>query len=103
VSMYQGHGCSKELLESVRLSVSVGDLNQFLEAVNASILTIVGYFAYRNWDRRVLSATSIGLIALLGGELCVSVPDINYRRIALADLTPSFSFDDIKRYFTSES
>jgi len=42
--------------------------------VNACILSIVGYLAYRNWDRpnwdrRSVSAASVGLLALLGCEM----------------------------------
>jgi len=42
--------------------------------VNACILSIVGYLAYKNWnkpnwDRRSVSAASVGLLALLGCEM----------------------------------
>lgn len=44
------------------------------EIVNVGVLGIVGYLAYTNWkrpswDRRVVSATSAGLIALWGTEM----------------------------------
>jgi hypothetical protein len=42
--------------------------------VNVGVLGIVGYLAYTNWkrpswDRRIVSATSAGLIALWGTEM----------------------------------
>lgn len=41
--------------------------------VNTAILGTVGYFAYKNWDaprwdRRVVSAVSVGLLSLWSGE-----------------------------------
>lgn len=41
--------------------------------VNTAIIGTVGYFAYKNWDaprwdRRMVSAVSVGIIALWSGE-----------------------------------
>jgi len=41
--------------------------------VNAGLLGTVGYFAYTNWDRprwdkRIVSAVSVGLLTLWSGE-----------------------------------
>jgi len=40
--------------------------------VNTAILGGVGYFVFTNWnkpwDRRIVSATSIGLLTVWGGE-----------------------------------
>jgi hypothetical protein len=57
--------------------------------VHAGILSIVGYLAYRNWDspkwdRRAVTAASVGLLALWGREMYVSI--MNYLVVALADL-----------------
>ncbi len=43
------------------------------DTVNAGIIGAVGYFSYTNWDkptwdRRLISAISVGLITLWGGE-----------------------------------
>ncbi len=51
-----------------------------LGVVNAGILSIVGYLAYRNWDspnwdRRAVSAVSVCLLALWGSEMCVFIID----------------------------
>lgn len=51
-----------------------------LGVVNAGILSIVGYLAYRNWDspnwdRRAVSAASVCLLALWGSEMCVFIID----------------------------
>ncbi|KAF9264204.1 hypothetical protein L218DRAFT_926526 [Marasmius fiardii PR-910] len=50
-----------------------GVLGGLVGLVNAAILGTVGYFSYKNWDkpswdRRVLSAVSVGLLTLWGGE-----------------------------------
>lgn len=64
-------GLSKSLsaLQKVFLTVLV---------VNAGILGTVGYFSYINWDRptwdrRTVSAVSVGLLALWGGEGYASI------------------------------
>ncbi|KZT11065.1 uncharacterized protein LAESUDRAFT_755682 [Laetiporus sulphureus 93-53] len=50
-----------------------GVLGGLLGAVNAAILGTVGYFAYREWnrptwDRRIVTAVSVGLLTLWSGE-----------------------------------
>jgi len=50
-----------------------GVLGGLLGVVNVGVLGTVGYFAYTNWDaprwdRRIVSAVSVGLLALWGGE-----------------------------------
>ncbi|OCH96559.1 hypothetical protein OBBRIDRAFT_787116 [Obba rivulosa] len=50
-----------------------GVLGGLLGAVNAGVLGTVGYFAYTNWDRphwdrRLVSAVSVGLLTLWSGE-----------------------------------
>ncbi|KAI0054972.1 hypothetical protein BV25DRAFT_323424 [Artomyces pyxidatus] len=50
-----------------------GVLGGLLGLVNVGILSTVGYFAYSNWDRphwdrRTVSAISVGLLTLWGGE-----------------------------------
>jgi hypothetical protein len=50
-----------------------GVLGGLLGLVNAAILGSVGYFSYIHWDRptwdrRIVSAVSIGLLTLWGGE-----------------------------------
>ncbi|KAK1229174.1 hypothetical protein PQX77_007746 [Marasmius sp. AFHP31] len=50
-----------------------GVLGGLVGIVNAAILGTVGYFSYINWDkptwdRRVVSAVSVGLLTLWGGE-----------------------------------
>jgi len=67
-----------------------GGLGGVVGLLNVSVLGIVGYLAYTNWkrpswDKRVVSATSAGLIALWGTE------------IALA------SSDDVRQYFPPKS
>ncbi len=47
-------------------------------AVNAAILGTVGYFAYKEWnrptwDRRIVTAVSVGLLTLWSGEGYVRV------------------------------
>lgn len=49
------------------------DEANFAAAVNAGILGTLGYFAYLHWDaprwdRRTVSAISVGLLALWTGE-----------------------------------
>lgn len=44
--------------------------------VNAGILGAIGYYAYTEWDRprwdkRIVSAVSVGLLTLWSGEGCV--------------------------------
>jgi len=44
-----------------------------LFSANAAVLSAVGYYSYLNWDkpkwdRRVVSAVSVGLLTLFGGE-----------------------------------
>ena len=45
-----------------------------LGAVNIALLGGLGYFVYternnaQNWDRRVVSATTVGVLGLLGGQ-----------------------------------
>lgn len=43
--------------------------------MNASVLGAVGYLSYTNWDRpswdrRIVSAVSVGLLTLWGSEGC---------------------------------
>ncbi|KAL0580323.1 hypothetical protein V5O48_001660 [Marasmius crinis-equi] len=50
-----------------------GVLGGLVGLVNAAILGTVGYFSYTNWDkptwdRRIVSAVSVGLLTLWGGE-----------------------------------
>ncbi|ESK85241.1 hypothetical protein Moror_11388 [Moniliophthora roreri MCA 2997] len=50
-----------------------GVLGGLVGIVNAAVLGAVGYFSYINWDkptwdRRVVSAVSVGLLTLWGGE-----------------------------------
>jgi len=52
--------------------------------VNAGVLSIVGFLTYKywdspNWDRRIVSAASVGLVALLVGEV-VFIPWDGIRR-----------------------
>lgn len=51
-----------------------GGLSEVVGLFNVGVLGIVGYLAYTNWkrpswDRRIVSATSAGLIALWGTEM----------------------------------
>ncbi|PBK91354.1 hypothetical protein ARMGADRAFT_1105746 [Armillaria gallica] len=55
-----------------------GVLGGLLGIVNAGILSTVGYFSYINWDkptwdRRVVSAVSVGILALWSGEGLVNL------------------------------
>ena len=47
-------------------------------SVNVAVLGTVSYFSYKNWnqpwDRRVISAVTVGLLGLSGLEGSVSVP-----------------------------
>lgn len=50
-----------------------GVLGGLLGLMNTTIIGIVGYFCYANWDkpswdRRIVSAVSVGLLTLWGGE-----------------------------------
>lgn len=54
-----------------------GVLGGILGIVNAGILGAIGYFSYINWDkptwdRRVVSAVSVGVLALWSGESVVA-------------------------------
>ena len=47
-----------------------------MPTVNAGVLGAVGYYAYTEWDRprwdkRIVSAVSVGLLTLWSGEGCV--------------------------------
>ncbi|KAH9061377.1 hypothetical protein EDB87DRAFT_1611506 [Lactarius vividus] len=53
-----------------------GGLSGLVGLLNVGVLGVVSYFAYTNWqrprwDRRVVSATSAGLIALWGTEIAL--------------------------------
>jgi len=57
--------------------LSSGGLSGVVGLLNVGVLGLVGYLAYTNWkrpswDRRVVSATSAGLIALWGTEIALS-------------------------------
>ncbi|KAF8274412.1 hypothetical protein EI94DRAFT_1794212 [Lactarius quietus] len=57
-----------------------GGLGGAVGLLNVGVLGIVGYLAYTNWnrpswDRRVVSATSAGLIALWGTEIALASGD----------------------------
>lgn len=56
-------------------NTSVGNIDFLLMAVlvNTAVLGTVGFFSYkhwdaRQWDRRVVSAVSVGLLTLWSGE-----------------------------------
>lgn len=63
--------------------------------VNAGILGTVGYFSYANWDRptwdrRIVSAVSVGLLTLWTGEgyvfsLCVADRSVDRTSSFLAE------------------
>jgi len=56
-----------------------GGLGGAVGLLNVGVLGIVGYLAYNNWkrpwDRRVVTATSAGLIALWGTEIALASDD----------------------------
>jgi hypothetical protein len=70
-------------------------------------LSIVGYLAYRNWDspnwdRRAVSAASVGLLALWGSEMCVFITD--YRVTVLADFILYRLYrNGLRQYFRPKS